>query len=137
MTAAGPAQPVTRSRLRAALAAHGVDASEQMLTDCIAACKRDSKAPEAIQILQTYGGRPQAVFWEGLAVEITDLKLWEEVVSGWVAKGYNPLNVADMLAAYKAGGLQGRKAQQLAPRSMNAALAFAAETGLDASGGHD
>lgn len=139
MTAAGPAQPVTRSRLRAALAAHGVAATEQMLADIVAAIQ-----PEATNAVEAYraafGKYPAKVFWDSMNQAVGErVQDWQAHCQWWMARGYRPNNYDGLFTSFKEGAsMRGNgRGAQLQPRSMTAALAFAAEAGLDVSGGHD
>lgn len=97
-------RPITARRVAELLDRRGVAYDEAFLSELVEACKRASKAPKAIQVVQEYCEyTPPQAFWESMEANVTDLALWERVVSAYVMQGWSKQNLSNMFEFYKRG----------------------------------
>lgn len=89
-------------RLEEVLNKHGIAVSINLINDILVAVKAESKTPEAVEIFREVTARyPAKTLWDGMEQSVTDLKLWRDVITGYIAMGWNPSNVAGMFEYYK------------------------------------
>lgn len=126
-------RPITHQRLASLLERRGIAYDETLLAEIVECCKRASAAPRAVQIYQEYAeATPPKAFWESMEANIKDFDLWERVVSGYVANGWNKLNLSNIFEFYNRGEVPAARTsanRSAQPRSLAAVTEFLQESG--------
>ncbi len=83
-----------------------------------------NRPPPAVEAYREGAHRyPNKALWARIAENVGEgagaLKAWQELVVEWIARGWNPANIAGMLQAWQAGGLTSGKVGQ-EPRGFGA-----------------